>query len=318
MFRINTNTLALIAQRSLFNAATQMSPHLERLSSGVRINRAADDAAGLSMAESMRLQLVGQRTARDNISRAMLLVQVADSGLEQIGSIMLRLKELAVQAASDTVPPWRAYGIGSTWEQRYAINKEAYVLINEIERIAQSTTFNGTQLLATSGSTSLTFYIGDGTSGTEIAHQRAGVAIPGVSSSTTTYRFTAGLTAGLTGSVTIGGSAVVLHPVWLFSQKSAASLVPLADRGVNLVAQARTILGAFQNRMERAQSNLDVAAINTIKAESIIRDADFAAEASALVRAKIVVQASTSMLRLAQFLPQTALQFLLTTRFERP
>ena len=288
MFRINTNILALVAQRHLFSASADIQLHLERLSSGLRINRAADDPAGLSAGDAMRSQLAGQRTASRNISRAVTLLQTADGALEQIGSMMLRLKELAVQAADDTLSS----------SNRSGISAEASALVVEIERIAQSTTFNGTQLLATSGSTGLTFFIGDGTPTTVISSQSAGVAIKGVN-------FIA------SGIGTIGGTAVALTVADFMTRASAEAPGQVADNAAGLVAQARTGIGAFQNRMEYAQSSLMVAIENTAAAESVIRDADFAAEVAALTRAQILMQAATSMLDMAQRLPLFALQLLL-------
>jgi len=285
MFRIHTNILALIANRHLNTAAAQVAVHLERLSSGLRINRAGDDPAGLSAAEALRSQLAGQKTSTQNIARAITLLQTADGALEQIGSIMARLKELATQAADDTFSA----------SNRSAISTEAAALINEIERIAQSTTFNGIQLLATSGSTGFTFFVGDGTLWSPIAAQRLGVAIAGVNFSAA-------------GVGTMGGSSLAITLADFMTRASAEALVQVADRGVGLVAQARTGIGAFQNRLEYAQSNLSVAILNATAAESTIRDADFAAEIAALTRAQILTQAAASMLRLAQVMPLTMLR----------
>jgi flagellin len=288
MFRINTNIASLNAQRSLNNVTMDLETRLERLSSGLRINQAADDAAGLTASESMRAQLIGQRTSNDNISRAITMLQSADSGLEQIGNMLVRLKELATQAADDTLNA----------SNRSAISAEASALVNEIERIAESTNFNGTALINSGmGSVNLTFFIGDGTSSVAAANQTAAIQMKGVDFDVAT------------GLGSIGQAAVVMTIADFMTRSSAEALVTVADTAANSVAQIRTEIGAFQNRLERTQSNLQVAIENTANAESTIRDADFAEEAAALTRAQILVQAGTSMLAQANLLPQAALTF---------
>jgi flagellin len=287
MFRINTNIASLNAQRNLTNVSNDVSTRLGRLSSGLRINSAADDAAGLTASEAMRAQLTGQRAASDNISRAITLLQTADSGLEQIGNMLVRLKELATQAADDTLNS----------SNRSGISAEAQALVREIERIAESTNFNGTALINSGmGSVGLTFFIGDGASGVSSTNQSAGIALKGVD-------FAA------SGLGSIGGTAVNITVLDFMTRSSAEALVTIADAAANSIAQIRTEIGAFQNRLERTQSNLQVAIENTANAESTIRDADFASEAAALTRAQILLQAGTSMLAQANMLPQAALTF---------
>ena len=287
MFRINTNIASLNAQRNLQNVSNDVSTRLQRLSSGLRINSAADDAAGLTASEAMRAQLVGQRASSENISRAITLLQTADSGLEQIGNMLVRIKELATQAADDTLNS----------SNRSAISAEAQSLISEIERIAESTNFNGIALINSGGgSVGLTFFIGDGTASVLASYQRAAIALKGVD-------------FGDDGLGSIGGAPVNITVADFMSRSSAEVLVPVADSAANSVAQIRTEIGAFQNRLERTQSNLQVAIENTANAESTIRDADFAAEAAALTRAQILVQAGTAMLAQANVLPQAALLF---------
>ena len=287
MFRINTNIASLNAQRNLTNVSNDVSTRLGRLSSGLRINSAADDAAGLTASEAMRAQLTGQRAASDNISRAITLLQTADSGLEQIGNMLVRLKELATQAADDTLNS----------SNRSGISAEAQALVREIERIAESTNFNGTALINSGmGSVGLTFFIGDGASGVSSTNQSAGIALKGVD-------FAA------SGLGSIGGNPVNITVADFMSRSSAEVLVTAADSAANSIAQIRTEIGAFQNRLERTQSNLQVAIENTANAESTIRDADFASEAAALTRAQILLQAGTSMLAQANMLPQAALTF---------
>ena len=174
MFRINTNVLAINGQRNLFQTSKELNTRMERLSSGLRINHAADDAAGITASETMRSQIAGQMTANDNMSRAITLLQTADSGLEQIGNMLIRLKELAEQSADGTLNA----------SNRSGLSTEAGALVAEIERIASSTTFNGISLIDSAGvtgsRTNLTFYVGDGTSAGGGANMVVGLALKGV------------------------------------------------------------------------------------------------------------------------------------------
>lgn len=260
---------------------------MERLSSGLRINHAADDPAGLTASEGMRAQLAGQRTANDNMSRAITLLQTADSGLEQISNMLIRLKELAEQSADGTLNA----------SNRSGLSTEAAALVAEIERIASSTTFNGISLLDSAGSTgsrtNLTFYIGDGTGVAAGSDMVAGLALKGVV-------FTAA------GIGTIGDTVFKLTVSDFLGQVSAQSLVTTIDAAVTSLATIRTDVGAFQNRIERSQANIQSAIENTARSQSSIRDADFALEASAMTRAQIMAQTGASMLSQANLLPQLA------------
>ncbi len=291
MFRLNTNVLALNAQRNLFKASAELQIQMERLSSGLRINRAADDPAGLSMSEGMRAQLAGQRTANDNMSRTITLLQTADSGLEQIGSMLIRLKELAEQAADGTL----------NQSNRSGLSTEAAALIAEIDRVASSTTFNGISLIdsaGTSGSrTNLTFYVGDGTAASAASTQVIGLALKGVT-------FT---TAGLG---CIGDSAFNFTVSDFLGQTSAQALVTSIDAAVTSLAMIRTDVGAFQNRVERSQANIQAAMEQTARSQSTIRDVDFAQAAASFARAQILAQVGAQMLAQANLMPSLALQLI--------
>ena len=284
MFRINTNVLSINGQRNLFQTTKDINTRMERLSSGLRINHAADDAAGITASESMRSQLAGLRTANDNASRAIALLQTADSGLEQIGIMLIRLKELAEQSADSTL----------NLSNRSGLSTEAAALVKEIDRIASATTYNGISLIDSVGVTNLTFYVGDGTPQTAAADQVVGLALKGVA-----------LDAAGLGS--IGGAHIGLTVADFLIQSSAEALVPIIDAAVTTLATVRTDVGAFQNRLERSQANIQSAIENTTRSESTIRDADFALEASAMTRAQILAQTGASMLQQANILPQLAL-----------
>jgi len=291
MFRINTNILAINGQRNLFQTSKDLTTRMERLSSGLRINHAADDAAGIMASEGMRSQLAGLRVANDNSSRAIALLQTADSGLEQIGVMLIRLKELAEQSADGTL----------NTSNRSGLSTEAAALILEIDRIAASTTYNGISLIASAGDsgarTNLTFYVGDGTPQTAGSDQVVSLALKGVV-------FTAA------GVGTIGDTSFVFTVDDFLTQVDAQALVTSIDAAVTTLATIRTDVGAFQNRLERTQENLQAAIENTARAESNIRDADFALEASAMTRAQILSQTGASMLSQANILPQLALSLI--------
>ncbi|MAF09366.1 flagellin FliC [Candidatus Poribacteria bacterium] len=287
MFRINTNVLSINSQRNLFQTSGDLSKRMERLTSGLRINTAADDAAGLTVSELMRSQIAGAKQSNQNISQALTLLQVADGGLEQLGNMLRRLKELAIQSADGTLND----------TNRSGISLEAAALVAEIDRIAETTTFNGISLIATAGTTDFTFFLGDGTAAIDVTQQTAGFSMQGVD-------FTAA------GVGTIGGASYVLTVADFLNQVSAEGLVQLADTAVNGVAQIRTEIGAFMNRLEKAQINIQTIMENTHNAESVVRDADFAAEASALTRAQILVQSGSSMLNTANLVSQSALLLL--------
>ena len=287
MFRINTNVLSINGQRNLFQTTKDINTRMERLSSGLRINHAADDAAGITASESMRSQLAGLRTANDNASRAIALLQTADSGLEQIGIMLIRLKELAEQSADSTL----------NLSNRSGLSTEAAALVKEIDRIASATTYNGISLIDSVGVTNLTFYVGDGTPQTAAADQVVGLALKGVA-----------LDAAGLGS--IGGAHIGLTVADFLIQSSAEALVPIIDAAVTTLATVRTDVGAFQNRLERSQANIQSAIENTTRSESTIRDADFALEASAMTRAQILAQTGASMLQQANILPQLALSLI--------
>ncbi|GIX06608.1 MAG: flagellin [Candidatus Poribacteria bacterium] len=291
MFRINTNVLSINGQRNLFGVSKDLAKRMERLSSGLRIVRAADDAAGLSISEGMRSQIAGAKKANENVARAITLLHVAEGGLEQIGSMLVRLKELAIQASDGTLND----------DNRSAIQSEAFALLNEIQRIAATTIFNGITLLNTGGSVTFTFYVGDGTNQISSSNMTLAFSLGGVSLIGT---------ATVAQQLYIGGTTVNVSTNLFVSQNGVLPLVAEFDRGVSLVSRIRTQLGAFENRLERAQTNLLTEIENTSNAESTIRDADFAVEASALTRAQILTQAGTAMLSQANLLPQNALTLL--------
>lgn len=270
--RINQNITALNAHRSLTQTDNALSKSLEKLSSGLRINRAADDAAGLAISEKMRGQIKGLAQATRNAQDAISLIQTAEGALNETHSILQRMRQLAVQAANDT----------NTDEDRQQIQQEIDQLIEELDRIGNTTQFNTKVLLSGDfATTALTFHIG--------ANQDQVIAL------------------------NIGdmrASALGVSSLDVTSQAFAESSIALLDTAINTVSTERSKLGAYQNRLEHTIANLGVAQENLSAAESRIRDVDMAAEMMEFTRAQILLQAGTAMLAQANTLPQAVLQLL--------
>ena len=277
IFRINSNIASINAQRNLMQSGRALNKSLEKLSSGLRINRAADDAAGLAVAERLSSELTGLRQASRNSAQATTLVQSAEGGYDEIGNILNRLKELAVQASDDSL----------TDTDRDAIEVEVAQQLSEIDRIADSTTFNGTALITggTSG-TAFTFQVGAGGTNDQIA-----ITIKGANTNAL---------ASLSNIVSADfGTAA-----------SASAAIDTIDNAITSLNLNGADIGAFQNRLEGVSSNLSTMIENTEAAESVIRDVDIAAEVANMTRAQILVQAGVSMLGQANITPQNALALL--------
>lgn len=280
--RINTNIEALNAQRNLSVTAAQFAKSVERLSSGLRINRAGDDAAGLSISEKLRGQVRGLNQAIRNAQDGISLIQTAEGGLNEVHSILQRMRELAVQAANDTL----------TTADRTGIASELVALRDEIDRIGNQTEFNTKKLLDGSASTSaVTLHIGanaDQTISLTIADSRSsaiGSTGTDLSTSVDTFDTTS-------------------------NQANAEAMISVIDDAIADISTTRSSLGAYQNRLERTIANLGVASENLAASESRIRDVDLAAETVNFTRAQILSQAGTSVLAQANVAPQSVLQLL--------
>lgn len=281
---IRTNVPSLSAQRNLYESTERLRTAYDRLSSGLRINRAKDDAAGLAIAESLkadsRIAAVAIRNANDGIS----IVAITDGAIGQITSIMSRLAELAQQSANGT------YGN----VQRSALQLEFTALMSEVERIAYTTEFNGRLLL--SGGDTVTFQIGfDGSSLSMVTYSgvQATLASLGLASAGTSRHV-----YSITGATDIE------------SQSAARLALDAIKQAITSVTRNRGTLGAAESRLDTAIKNLQVARINFGAAESAIRDADVAAEAAELTRLTILQQAGTAILAQANQQPALALQLL--------
>ncbi len=270
---INTNITALIGQNNLSNSQAMLAKAQERLSSGLRINSAADDAAGQAIANRMSAQISGMQQAQRNTNDGISLAQTMEGGLNQISDNLQRIRELAVQAANDT----------NTEDDRDSIQLEIDERISEITRVANATSFNGTNLLNDSGTT-LNIQVGANTEG-------------GVDN----------LTIDLA-DATASGLGVGALDVSDFS--NAQSAIESVDAALQTIDDNRATLGATINRFESVLENLTTDITNLTDARSRIQDADYAVEVSNLTRANILQQAGTSMLAQANQTPQSVLSLL--------
>jgi flagellin len=269
---VNNNPASIAAQRNLSVNTNQLSRSVERLSSGLRITRASDDAAGLGLSESLRAQIRSINQATRNASDGISLTQIADGAAATIGSLLARLRELSSQAASGTV--------GNT--ERSYIDQEFVALRSEIDRIAQTTEFNGQAL--TSGS-SISFSVAIG------------------------FRSGTGNTLDLALN-DITTTSLGLSSVNVSTSANATSALANVDNAISAIATARAEYGSIQNRFEATIANLQVTSENLTAAESRIRDADVAYETSVFTKNQILVQTGISVLAQANTLPQQALALL--------
>jgi flagellin len=272
---INTNIASLNAQRNLGKSESVLKVSLERLSSGLRVNSAKDDAAGLYGAERMSADIRGVNQAVRNASDGISLGQTAEGALAQIASNLQRIREIAVQSANGTI------------EDRTGLQKEVDQLTQEISRIVQTTEFNGSALL--SATSSINFQVGqDGTTSNQISVSTS--ALTGANS------YSASLTA--TGVVNVSSSA------------NASAAIASVDTDINTVSQSRATYGAVQNRFEAVIANLQNYSENLTAARSRILDADFAMETANLTKSQILQQAAVAMIAQANQVPQNALALL--------
>ena len=276
---INTNISSLNAQRNLSASQNSLSTSMQRLSSGLRVNSAKDDAAGLAIAERMNAQVRGMNVAMRNANDGISLAQTAEGALGKIGDNLQRMRELAVQSANDT----------NGTDDRLALDNEFKQLAAENLRVIANTKFNGQELLTGVGGTvgSFVFQVGANTS----VDNQITIATSDIATAMTAA--TQGPTASLG---TTSGAAL--------------TAIDALDTALDEVNSARSTFGAAQNRFDAVISNLQVSAENQASARSRIMDADFAVETANLSRAQILQQAGTAMVAQANQLPQTVLKLL--------
>ena len=281
--RIFNNIPSLNAQRILGKNNDRLTQSVERISSGIRINRASDDAAGLSISEGLRSDIRALRQAVRNANDGISLINVGEGALNEQSSILIRLRELASQAATGTV--------GST--ERQSIQLEFSALRNEIDRISATTTFNGIGLV-------------DGSLASSVSNNNQVIIQVGINSGSSS-RINLNTDVGL---AAVSSSSLALNLLSVTSANNALSALDSINTAIGTVTQGRGKLGAVQNRLARSISNLSISIENLQAAESGIRDADIAEEVALLTRNQILVQASTAMVGQANLLPQTILQLL--------
>jgi flagellin len=291
--RINQNVAAMNAYRNLSVTDGQMAKSLEKLSSGFRINRAADDAAGLAISEGLRSQIGGLKVAVRNTQDGVSVVQTAEGALTEVHSILQRMRDLAVQAAN---------GSNDT-NSHAALQAENNQLRDELNRIADKTTFNNVKLL--DGSFDKAFQVGYASGDTLQVTIRSGGGTATDGFDATDLSVNA-LNLATPGTAGVDGNWGTADDV----ASGAATAITAIDAAVTEVSTARAKLGALQNRFEHTINNLNVAVENLSASESRIRDTDMAAEMVNFTRAQILSQAGTAMLAQANQAPQAVLRLL--------
>jgi len=281
--RIFNNIPSLNAQRILGINNNRLAQSVERISSGIRINRGSDDAAGLAISEGLRSDIRALRQAVRNANDGVSLINVTEGALNEQSGIMIRLRELASQAATGTV--------GST--ERQTIQLEFTALRNEIDRIAQTTEFNGQKLVEGSLASSVT----------STNHILIQVGLDSTSHSRINLNTEVNLEA-------ITSTGLSIHELSVTSADAALTALEQVNTSIGTLTAGRGKIGAVQNRLIRTISTISIAVENLSAAESSIRDADIAEEVALLTRNQILVQAATAMVGQANLIPQSVLQLL--------
>jgi flagellin len=269
-----TNVASLRAQRNLNKTANAMTGHIEKLSSGLRINKAGDDAAGSAISSQLTAQEQGLKQANRNANDGVSLIQTAEGAMGEMTGIVQRMRELSVQAANE--------GTMDTTERGY-LDQEFQLLESELDRIVNVTEYNGQKLVDGSVSTGVSFQVGMNNTGND----RISISIAN------------------SGSTTLG-----LNDETLATATGAQKAIAALDTALQTINTTRGTLGATQNRLEATMSNLSSMHENAASANSRIKDVDVAEESASFTRSQILSQAGTSMLAQANSLPQSALSLI--------
>jgi flagellin len=289
--RINSNIAAMNAYRNLSTTDKSMSSSLEKLSSGLRINKAADDAAGLSISQGLQSQIGGLQVAARNAQDGVNVVQTADGALSESGAILQRMRELAVQAAN---------GGSQDTDAQAAADTEFQQLSSELDRISSSTKFGSQSLLG--GAYTGDFQV-DSQSVTSNASSRITVDLS--AAAITTIGTNSG--TNITG---LDSAGLQLTGLDLKSTANATAAMDKLDAAIKGVSTTRATLGAYQNRFEHTITNINVAVENLTASKSAITDTDMAKEMTAMTKSQILQQAGTSMLAQANQAPQGVMKLL--------
>ena len=286
MLGINTNVASLTAQKNLSGSGIGLNNAIARLSSGLRVNSAKDDAAGLAIAERMQAQIKGYDVAARNANDGISLLQVADGAMGKISDNLQRMRELAVQAKNGTLNP----------TDRVNLNREYAELANEVNRIVTGSTFNGNNMFDAANKT-LSFQVGTGNA---------------VSDTLALNLTDNGLAAGndLTTIMTNGAASIQANLNAVDTVANATTAITTLDASIDAITGIRAVVGAGQSRLEQVASFADTSSTNLQAARGRIMDADFAKETAALTRAQILQQAGTAMLAQANQLPNNVLSLL--------
>ena len=303
--RVRTNVQSLIAQRHMMMSGEDITKSTERLASGYRINKGADDAAGFAISEVLRADVRGLAQARRNANDGISLVEVAEGGLSEINNIMVRLRELSVQAASDTIGQ----------RERGYLNQEFFQLKDEIDRIASSTEFNGTRLLTGSREIPEELRTHHNPPPLEIQvgknYFKEADALTHPNPTNIIRIDMSNLNAFTGGEGSLGlGSAQSEDGTRIDSKVGAQTSLGKIDDALEKVARYRSELGAVQNRLEKADKSIAVQSESLTAARSRIKDVDFASETAALTQSRILQQAGAAVLAQANQQPEIALKLL--------
>jgi len=281
---INTNLVSLNAQRNLSSSQSQLSTSMQRLSSGLRVNSAKDDAAGLAIAERMNAQVRGMAVAIRNANDGISLAQTAEGALGKVGDMLQRMRELAVQSANGT----------NTSADRTSLNQEYLQLASESSRTLAGAQFNGVDILGSSVTS--TFQVGAGTSATL---DQISVAA---------FQWTS--VGGITNAIGVAAGSAPATGIDGTNSANALAAIASLDAAINAINTGRSTFGAVQNRFDNVVSNLMISSENQTAARSRIMDADYAKETANLSRASILQQAGNAMIAQANQLPQQVLALL--------
>ncbi len=273
--RIATNIASQNVQKNLKEVSNAGNGQLEKLSSGKRITKASDDAAGLAIATNLEAQTKGLRQASRNANDGVSLVQTAEGGLNETSNILIRLRELTIQAASDTVGD----------QERGFLDKEYQQLSKEIDRISESTVFNGTQLLNGKGKGSMDFQVG------AFAGEQNRITFDSSESDSS-------------------ASSIGIASTNIANKDDALSSIGSIDKAIEKVSGQRANLGSIQSRLQSTIKNLEVQTINQDSARSVIQDVDVAEATAALSSNQVVKNAAVSTLAQANGIPNSALRLI--------
>jgi flagellin len=281
----------MTTQGSLYKTNVALAKNLERLSTGLRINRASDDAAGLGVSENLRTQVRGAAQAQRNAQDGTAALNIAEGAANEVSSILQRMRELAVQSSNDTL----------TAVERGYTNQEFQALNDEIDRIAKVTNYNGMTLLTGTGATRF---------GNKDVALTSTASVLWIDANNVRGTDSITITIDTLSSSTGVGLGIGTHDSYLTTQSSSATAITVLDTAINSVSTMRASIGSLVNRLEHAVNNLMVSETNQQAAESSIRDVDFASETTSYTKNQILLQSATAMLSQANVMPQSVLSLL--------